>query len=109
MNTLFPSLRWLLVILAVAVTGCATQKTPTDYSAFKESRPRSILVLPPLNNTPEVRASDSMLAQVTQPLAESGYRTPPLAPASTSPPMPTPCPSKSCVKFLAPMQACTSP
>ena len=30
-------------------------------------------MLPPLNQTPEVRASYSMLAQVTQPLSESGY------------------------------------
>jgi hypothetical protein len=55
------------------MTGCATTKAPIDYSAYKESRPRSILVLPPLNSTPEVQASYSMLSHATKPLAEAGY------------------------------------
>ena len=59
----------------VLMTGCAnTGKTPQfDYTAYKESRPRSILVLPPVNNTPEVQASNSVLSHATRPLAESGY------------------------------------
>lgn len=57
---------------ALLATGCATP-TPYDYGAFKQSRPSSILVLPPLNSSPDVAATYSMLAQVTQPLAESGY------------------------------------
>ncbi|MES2878401.1 MAG: DUF799 domain-containing protein [Pseudomonadota bacterium] len=66
-----------LKVLAAAIgflvmTGCAT-KTPFDYTAYKESRPRSILVLPPLNNTPEVQAPYSMLSYATRPLAEAGY------------------------------------
>lgn len=56
----------------VLMTGCAT-KPPFDYTAFKESRPRSILVLPPLNNTPDVQASYSVLSYATVPLAEAGY------------------------------------
>jgi hypothetical protein len=63
----------LLAALAVAIlSGCATQK-PADYTAFKESRPRSIVVLPPLNNTPSVTASYSLLSYATMPLAEAGY------------------------------------
>lgn len=54
------------------MAGCAT-KTPYDYTAFKESRPKSILVLPPINNTPEVPASYSVLSYATMPLAEAGY------------------------------------
>ena len=73
MNTISIFRRMALLVCAIALTGCATPKAPYDYTAFKESQPRSILVLPPLNNTPEVRASYSMLAQVTNPLAESGY------------------------------------
>ena len=67
---------WIAALAIIVLSGCATQKTappPYDYSLLKESKPRSILVLPPLNQTPEVRASYSMLAQVTQPLSESGY------------------------------------
>ena len=59
-------------VAALLATGCATP-TPYDYSAFKQSRPTSILVLPPLNSSPDVAATYSMLAQVTLPLAESGY------------------------------------
>lgn len=53
--------------------GCATPPKPYDYTAYKEAKPASILVLPPVNGTPEVQATPSVLAQVTLPLAESGY------------------------------------
>jgi hypothetical protein len=58
--------------LGLVMAGCAT-KPPTDYTAFKANRPASILVLPPLNNTPEVQASNSVLSYATRPLAEAGY------------------------------------
>src|SRR3990167_7967609 len=45
----------------------------TLFRSYKESRPRSILILPPLNNTPEVQASYSVLSHATRPLAEAGY------------------------------------
>lgn len=79
MNIFLRFRRWALLACALVLTGCATQKTPFDYAAFKASQPRSILVLPPLNNTPDVRASYSVLAQVTYPLAESGYYVIPVA------------------------------
>jgi hypothetical protein len=69
----FQYIRLLAAVLVIAaMTGCATQK-PADYTAFKESRPRSIVVLPPLNNTPSVTASYSVLSYATMPLAEAGY------------------------------------
>jgi hypothetical protein len=58
--------------VALVFSGCATQ-VPYDYTAFKESHPRSILVLPPVNNSPEVAASYSVLSYATRPLAEAGY------------------------------------
>ncbi|MBJ9974573.1 DUF799 domain-containing protein [Pseudomonas sp. S75] len=58
--------------------GCAERKA-TDYAAFKQSRPKSILIVPPLNNSPDVKASYSMLSQVTYPLAEAGYYVMPVA------------------------------
>jgi hypothetical protein len=68
--------KFLIALAATAfvlgMTGCAT-KVPYDYSSFKESRPKSLLVLPPVNKTPEVQASYSVLSHVTRPLAESGY------------------------------------
>lgn len=57
----------------VLLTGCATPPKPYDYTAYKQAKPASILVLPPINGTPEVQATPSVLAQVTYPLAESGY------------------------------------
>ena len=53
--------------------GCAAPPKPYDYTAYKEAKPASILVLPPINGSPEVQATASVLAQSTQPLAESGY------------------------------------
>lgn len=68
-----PRIRSALLALAVlALTGCATQK-PFDYTAYKASNPRSVVVLPPVNNSPEVQASNSVLSFTTQPLAEAGY------------------------------------
>lgn len=63
-----------LFALVSVITGCATnQNEGYDYTAFKESNPSSILVLPPTNQSVEVLATDSVFAQVTRPLAESGY------------------------------------
>lgn len=73
------SLKLLASLLALAVLGgCVSPKT-VDYSAYKQSRPKTILVLPPLNNSPDVKASYSMLSQVTYPLAEAGYYVLPIA------------------------------
>lgn len=67
------SLKLMAGLLALAVLGgCVSPKT-VDYSAYKQSRPKTILVLPPLNNSPDVKASYSLLSQVTYPLAEAGY------------------------------------
>ncbi|MCL2319151.1 MAG: DUF799 domain-containing protein [Treponema sp.] len=44
-----------------------------NYTAFKESRPRSILILPPINKSPDIRAQAAFLASSSQPIAESGF------------------------------------
>ncbi|MGF6281406.1 hypothetical protein ABH912_000297 [Pseudomonas sp. BT76 TE3572] len=73
------SLKLMAGLLALAVLGgCVSPKT-VDYSAYKQSRPKTILVLPPLNNSPDVKASYSLLSQVTYPLAEAGYYVLPIA------------------------------
>lgn len=75
----FTTLRNLLGLLSVSLlVGCAAPKT-VDYSAYKQARPKSILVLPPLNESPDVKATYSMLSQVTFPLAEAGYYVMPIA------------------------------
>jgi hypothetical protein len=69
-----------LLVPAVLTVGCATQSvTPYDYSAFEASNPNSILVLPPVNNSPDVTATVGVYTQVTHPLAEAGYYVLPVA------------------------------
>ena len=57
----------------VAALGACATPAPYDYTAFRQNRPVSMLVLPPLNETPEVTATYGVLSQVTMPLAEAGY------------------------------------
>src|SRR3546814_1490678 len=67
-------LRALAVGALVATLGaCATAPTPYDYSAFKQSRPKTLLVLPALNHSPEVNAGVSVMSRMSYPLAEAGY------------------------------------
>jgi len=61
------------LVVVAALGACATPRPPYDYTAFKQNRPVSMLVLPPLNETPEVAATYGVLSQVTLPLAEAGY------------------------------------
>ncbi|MGY3916920.1 DUF799 domain-containing protein [Aeromonas australiensis] len=65
----------LLIALtgSLLLAGCASQQVAYDYAAFRESQPTSILVLPPVNHSPDVKAGNSLLSQSTMPLAESGY------------------------------------
>ncbi|MDG6882486.1 Putative lipoprotein NMB1124/NMB1162 precursor [Phocoenobacter uteri] len=67
--------RYLLLasLSAALLSGCANQSTPYDYSALQSSNPKSILLVLPQNNSPEVKADVAVLAQATMPLAENGY------------------------------------
>lgn len=62
---------------ACLLTACATR--PYDYRAYLAHMPRSILVLPPVNDSLEPQASNAFLATVTRPLAERGYYVFPVA------------------------------
>ncbi len=69
-------MKWIkasLVLLTFALlNGCATAPKQ-DYSAFIQSDPKSILVLPPINNSNEIVAPFGVMATVVKPLADSGY------------------------------------
>lgn len=71
--------RGLVCMLVLVLAGCAAPQRNVDYAAFRESKPASILVLPPLNTSVEPAASAAVLAQATFPLAESGYYVVPVA------------------------------
>ncbi|MEL4013201.1 DUF799 domain-containing protein [Dryocola clanedunensis] len=68
--------------LALLLSGCAKTNSGADkqdYSAFRESKPRSILVLMPKNDSPDVSAGYGFISEVTFPLAEAGYYVFPVA------------------------------
>ncbi|WP_295965198.1 DUF799 domain-containing protein [uncultured Xanthomonas sp.] len=69
-----------MAVLGLLLSACATQPMSRDYSAYKASKPRSILVLPPVSHAPDVNASLSVLSVTTLPLAEAGYYVMPVAP-----------------------------
>ncbi|WP_431825933.1 DUF799 domain-containing protein [Burkholderia sp. F1] len=71
----------LLSVLGIValLSACAQPAKHLDYTAFKKSQPRSILVLPPVNETTDVGATYGMLSQMTLPLAEAGYYVVPVA------------------------------
>lgn len=62
---------YLILAASALITGCAVPSY--DYTALNEAKPASILVLPPINNSPDVKAAPAILSQLTYPLAETGY------------------------------------
>lgn len=59
-------------------SGCVTVE-PYDYTALNQSQPRSILVLPPINESPDEAGTYGYYTTITQPLAELGYYVFPIA------------------------------
>ena len=79
MKHILPAFTFLVCLI---LTGCAStdsKKPAYDYTAFKQSRPASILILPPVNNSVDIAATADVFAQVSFPLAESGYYVLPVA------------------------------
>lgn len=60
-------------VAALTLSACVAAPTPRDYSAFRSESPRSILVVPALNNTVSVEAPENFLSTVSRPFAERGY------------------------------------
>ncbi|RBP85532.1 DUF799 domain-containing protein [Marinomonas rhizomae] len=77
---LMPKKIFLLFTLSLAlfITGCATPQ-PYNYDALLASEPRSILVIPPKNNSVEVNAPYVYLSTISRPLGEKGYYVFPVA------------------------------
>ncbi|MGE5567362.1 MAG: DUF799 domain-containing protein [Parcubacteria group bacterium] len=59
--------------LAGVLSACATVPKTKDYTAFHAENPRSILVVPTLNNTLNVEAPDFFLSTISRPFGERGY------------------------------------
>lgn len=60
--------------LALALGACtATKQQSYDYTALRAEGPRSVLVLPAMNNTLNVNAPDFFLSTLSAPVGERGY------------------------------------
>jgi hypothetical protein len=64
---------WPSAVGLALLAGCATKAPPLDYTAFRAAKPRTLLVLPPLNESPDIKATPSLWAHATLPLSEAGY------------------------------------
>ena len=62
----------LLAFLLLSV-GCAAAPPKKDYTAFRAANPRSILVIPVVNNTTNVEAPGLFLSTLPIPVVERGY------------------------------------
>lgn len=63
---------------ALGLGGCATVQ-PYDYTNFRLHPPRSILILPPLNESTALEGTYGYLSTVSRPVAELGYYVFPVA------------------------------
>jgi hypothetical protein len=64
---------------ALAFVACACAPAMQDYTSFRQHMPKSILVLPPLNETTNVGAPYVFLSTVSRPVGEAGYYAFPVA------------------------------
>jgi hypothetical protein len=62
----------ILCGLTLMLVGCASAPK-YDYAAFKKADPKSILVLPPKNSSPDIKATYSFYSHTQRPLSESGF------------------------------------
>lgn len=73
-----------LGVVTTLLTGCAmSPKNNRDLATFAANMPKSILVLPPLNESPDTRATYGYWSTVTLPVAEAGYYVFPIAVVDT--------------------------
>lgn len=63
----------LALALATGLAACVAAPPAYDYTDFRQASPRSILVVPALNNTVSVDAADIFHSTVSRPFAERGY------------------------------------
>jgi len=65
--------RFCALAVGLSLAGCVTPPPPKDYTAFHQADPRSILVVPVVNDSTQVDAPATFLGTLSEPLAERGY------------------------------------
>lgn len=78
LHSLMRASKTAILLGVMFLVGCAAPSKP-DQSAFRSSNPKSILVLPPVNQSTDIRGSLSFLSTVTLPLSEAGFYVFPVA------------------------------
>lgn len=69
-----PALKAMGLLGITLLGACAIKPTPPyDYTAYNAHKPKSIVILPPTNSSPDVKASYSVYSVATRPVAEAGY------------------------------------
>jgi hypothetical protein len=63
----------LLFLTFLTLSGCAPRANLNNQEKFLSASPRSILIIPVVNNSVDITAADYMLSTLTIPLAERGY------------------------------------
>ena len=69
----------LISLMSLLLSACASKQAPYDYTNLQASKPKSILVLPVVNNSVEVNGGNIFLSTITKPIAEKGYYVFPVA------------------------------
>lgn len=68
-----PTYRWLwLVIMAIFISACASPR-PVDHARFSEPYTRSVLILPPANQTTAAQAGELYYTSLAVPLTHAGF------------------------------------
>ena len=65
-----------LAVLAFGLVACVE---PQRFEALEQVNPLRILVLPPQNNSPEIKGTYTFLSTISKPLGERGYYVYPVA------------------------------
>lgn len=64
---------------SILLGACATGPVEDRYALYRDLMPRSILVLPPINESVDVNATYSWLTTASEPIGEQGYYVFPVA------------------------------
>jgi hypothetical protein len=70
-NTGWAGIALSAALCGLTLAGCAAKSY--DYTNYRAYPPRSILVLPPVNESTDIRGTYGYLSTVTRPIAELGY------------------------------------
>lgn len=70
----FRCIATLLIASVVLLSGCAVNPPiRKDFSEFRKTKPRSILIVPAVSRSVDVDAPDYFLTTIARPVAERGY------------------------------------